>query len=165
MAHESFEDPEVAKILNRHFVSIKVDREERPDVDEIYMTSVQVLTGQGGWPMSVFLTPEGKPFFGGTYFRKADFSRLLKRVAEVWKETPEKIANESKMLTEAVKKNMVVESSQESSGFSNKPLYGFYQYYKDQVDLQYGGVGHAPKFPQTHEFEGSYEGSPAPCCI
>src|SRR5437899_5727949 len=90
MEHESFEDPEIARILNEHFVSIKVDREERPDLDQIYMTAVQLLTGQGGWPMSVFLTPDLKPFFGGTYFPPDDrhgrpsFKRLLLAVAEAW---------------------------------------------------------------------------------
>src|SRR5438552_4495035 len=90
MEHESFEDPEVAEILNNNFVSIKVDREERPDVDQIYMTAVQLMTGQGGWPMSVWLTPGGKPFYGGTYFPPDDrygrpgFPRVLKAVAEAW---------------------------------------------------------------------------------
>src|SRR5579864_933713 len=90
MEHESFEDPEVARILNDNFVSIKVDREERPDLDQIYMTAVQMMTGQGGWPMSVFLSPDQKPFFGGTYFPPDDrygrpsFKRLLLALIEAW---------------------------------------------------------------------------------
>src|SRR5213082_2793446 len=92
MEHESFEDDEVARLLNDHFVSIKVDREERPDLDQIYMASVQLLTGQGGWPMSVFLTPDLKPFFGGTYFPPKDahgrpgFATLVQRIAQLWRE-------------------------------------------------------------------------------
>src|SRR5437660_10819499 len=85
MAHESFESEEVASILNRHFVCIKVDREERPDVDRVYMTFVQALTGGGGWPMSVWLTPELKPFYGGTYYPPADFIKLLNQIDESWK--------------------------------------------------------------------------------
>src|ERR1700730_2260103 len=90
MEHESFEDPEVAQLLNDHFVSVKVDREERPDLDQIYMTSVQLMTGQGGWPMSVFLTPDLRPFTGGTYFPPDDrygrpgFKRVLETVSEWW---------------------------------------------------------------------------------
>jgi len=88
MEHESFEDPEVARLLNEHFVSIKVDREERPDLDQIYMDAVQLLTGRGGWPLTVFLTPETKPFYGGTYFPPEDrqgmpgFPRLLTAIAD-----------------------------------------------------------------------------------
>src|SRR5438034_2228171 len=91
MEHESFEDPNVAAILNEHFVSIKVDREERPDLDQIYMTAVQMLTRQGGWPMSMFLTPSLKPFYGGTYFPPDDrygrpsFRRVLQAVIDAWK--------------------------------------------------------------------------------
>ena len=90
MEHESFENPQIADVMNRHFVSVKVDREERPDVDQIYMQAVQSLTGHGGWPMTVFLTPDGAPFYGGTYFPPDDrhglpgFPRLLAAIAEAW---------------------------------------------------------------------------------
>src|SRR5262249_59173344 len=98
MEHESFEDPEIGKLLNDHFVSIKVDREERPDLDQIYMAFVQESTGHGGWPMSVFLTPDGKPFFGGTYFppddryggRMPSFKRVLLSVADWWRNERDK---------------------------------------------------------------------------
>ena len=92
MEKESFENPDVAQLLNQYFVSIKVDREERPDLDQIYMTAVQIMTGQGGWPMSMFLTPALKPFYGGTYFPPEDrfgrpgFLRLLEGLAKVWSE-------------------------------------------------------------------------------
>ena len=84
MERESFEDEEVGALLNKHFICVKLDREERPDIDKIYMTFMQASTGGGGWPMSVFMTPEQKPFFGGTYFRKPDFMNLCKRVDELW---------------------------------------------------------------------------------
>src|SRR5919201_930276 len=84
MAHESFEHAETAALMNEHFVSIKVDREERPDVDAVYMEATAALTGQGGWPMTVFATPDGMPFVCGTYFPRVSFQNLLLRVAEVW---------------------------------------------------------------------------------
>jgi uncharacterized protein YyaL (SSP411 family) len=91
MERESFEDEDIAEIMNEHFVSVKVDREQRPDVDEIYMNAIMIMTGSGGWPLSVFLTPEGKPFYGGTYFPPRDdfgrpgFERVLLSIAEAWK--------------------------------------------------------------------------------
>src|SRR5262249_33114984 len=106
MEHESFEDPDVAAILNEHFVSIKVDREERPDVDQIYMTAVQRMTGQGGWPMSMFLTPDLKPFYGGTYFPPDDrygrpsFKRLLLQIVEVWRDRQDAVREQAEQVTE-----------------------------------------------------------------
>src|SRR5207237_1119568 len=97
MAHESFEDPATAEVMNRLFVNVKVDREERPDVDAVYMTAVQSMTGRGGWPMTVFLTPEGQPFYGGTYFPKEDrhglpgFTTLLEAVDDAWRERREEL--------------------------------------------------------------------------
>src|SRR5437899_4883112 len=97
MEHESFEDPEVAQLLNEHFVSIKVDREERPDLDQIYMTAVQLMTGQGGWPMSMFLTPDLKPFYGGTYFPpdnrygRPGFKQLLHALIDAWENRREEV--------------------------------------------------------------------------
>src|SRR5271168_2214279 len=105
MEHESFEDPEIARILNEHFVSIKVDREERPDLDQIYMTAVQMLTNQGGWPMSMFLTPDLKPFFGGTYFPPDDrygrhgFKSILLAVAETWEKRRDQLLQQADHLT------------------------------------------------------------------
>ena len=84
MERESFEDEEVGALLNKHFICVKLDREERPDIDKIYMTFMQASTGGGGWPMSVFMTPEQKPFFGDTYIRKPDFMNLCKKVDELW---------------------------------------------------------------------------------
>src|SRR3954469_16520846 len=97
MAHESFENDDIAALMNEHFVNIKVDREERPDLDQIYMNAVQAMTGHGGWPMSVFLTPDLKPFYGGTYYPPRDargmpgFPRVLMSVATAWKERRDEI--------------------------------------------------------------------------
>ena len=85
MAHESFEDPETAALMNEHLVAIKVDREERPDVDAVYMTATQAMTGQGGWPMTVFMTPEGEPFYCGTYFPRQNFRQLILGVSNAWR--------------------------------------------------------------------------------
>ncbi|HSH40197.1 MAG TPA: thioredoxin domain-containing protein, partial [Chthoniobacterales bacterium] len=108
MAHESFEDEATAEIMNREFVNIKVDREERPDVDRVYMTFVQATTGHGGWPMSVWLTPDLKPFVGGTYFPPEDryghpgFKRVLQRIANAWKQDRENIAKQGARIVEAL---------------------------------------------------------------
>ena len=91
MAHECFEDDEVAARMNELFVNVKVDREERPDVDAIYMDAVQAMTGRGGWPMTVFITPDGQPFYGGTYFPKPQFLQLLAAVDDVWRTKPDDI--------------------------------------------------------------------------
>ena len=108
MAHESFEDERVAAILNEHFVSVKVDREERPDLDQIYMSAVQALTGSGGWPMSVFLTPDGRPFYGGTYFPPTPrygmpaFVDVLLAVADAWHNRRQELLDGSRQLVVAV---------------------------------------------------------------
>src|SRR5205807_1842572 len=108
MAHESFEDPDVASVMNELFVNIKVDREERPDVDSIYMEAVQALTGHGGWPMTVFLTPDGRPFYGGTYFPKEPragmpgFVQLCHAVAEAWQERRGEVDDQAGRLTSAL---------------------------------------------------------------
>src|SRR6516162_8463175 len=111
MAHESFENEETAAIMNREFVNIKVDREERPDVDRVYMTFVQATTGGGGWPMSVWLTPDLKPFVGGTYFPPEDrygqpaFRKVLERIAAAWKQDREKIAESGSKIVEALRES------------------------------------------------------------
>src|SRR5690606_235789 len=109
MAHESFEDPAIAAQMNDGFGNVKVDREERPDVDAIYMSAVQLMTGSGGWPMTVFLTPDGEPFYGGTYFPPADrpgmpgFPRVLAAVQEAWRERREQLLHSAAELTAQLK--------------------------------------------------------------
>jgi uncharacterized protein YyaL (SSP411 family) len=111
MEHESFENERIAAILNEHFVSIKVDREERPDIDQIYMQAVQMLTGSGGWPMSVFLRPDGQPFFGGTYwppetkFGRPGFGQVLTTVADAWKNKREQLEQQSEQITQHLRES------------------------------------------------------------
>ena len=102
MAHESFEDAAVAQLVNDGFVAVKVDREERPDVDAVYMTATQAMTGQGGWPMTVFATPDGEPFYCGTYFPKQQFTRLLDAVATAWRDERDGILKQGAAVVQAI---------------------------------------------------------------
>ncbi|GAA6734413.1 thioredoxin domain-containing protein [Thermus oshimai] len=150
MHRESFKDPEVAGLLNRHFVAVKVDREERPDVDAAYMRALISLTGSGGWPMSLFLTPEGKPFFGGTYFPKEDgrglpgFKRVLLAVAEAWREKRQEVLEEAEGLSRALWRSLAPPPGPVPGGLEAEAL-GFLE---RAFDPEWGGFGGAPKFPQ-----------------
>ena len=157
MAHESFEDPKVAEIMNRFFINIKVDREERPDLDSIYMQAVVAMTGQGGWPMSVFLTPEMKPFFGGTYFppqrryNLPSFQEVLLTVARLWKEDRQNLEKSADRVTKALlqsqnRGNLVHAVDRK---ILDKAVLQLAQAY----DWNYGGWGKPPKFPQPMVIE------------
>src|SRR5947209_16821702 len=153
MEHESFEDPEVGRLLNDHFVPIKVDREERPDLDQIYMTAVQLMTGHGGWPMSVFLTPDLKPFYGGTYFPPDDryagqlpsFKRLLGAIIEAWESRRDEVREQARQLTGHIQQAVRLEPADRQLGpdvlrrAADELRHGF--------DSVHGGFGKAPKFP------------------
>src|SRR6476620_11254518 len=152
MAHESFEDAATAEIMNREFVNIKVDREERPDVDRVYMTFVQATTGGGGWPMSVWLTPQLAPFVGGTYFPPEDrfghpaFKRALQRIAEAWKNDRAKISNQGANIVDALRE---AAKDQTSAGKIDAViLESAYQQFARTFDAHEGGFGGAPKFPR-----------------
>jgi hypothetical protein len=154
MEHESFENPEVAAILNEHFVSIKVDREERPDLDQIYMTAVQLLNqGQGGWPMSVFLTPDLQPFFAGTYFPPEDrygrigFKRLLRKLAETWETRQADVIAHSGEITAHLKRASAVEPT--PGELDERLLRNAVNYLGRAFDRTYGGFGREPKFPHA----------------
>ena len=153
MERESFEDEEVASILNENFISIKVDREERPDLDTIYMTFCQAMTGQGGWPLTVLLTPDKKPFYAGTYFPKEDrgnligLMSLLKKVSGLWRDRREDILNSSEKIVKAIKDYA---EHKEQQGIESYVLGEAYDYFKGNFDENYGGFGYAPKFPTPH---------------
>ncbi|OZG74472.1 thioredoxin domain-containing protein [Hahella sp. CCB-MM4] len=146
MEEQSFDDLEVAELLNRSFIPIKVDREQRPDLDEIYMTAVQIMTGQGGWPMSTFLTPEGHPFFGGTYFSKEQFIRLLGQISQLWNTENANLVEQGKRLAEAIDRYLTPPSSEASVG--HDVIEAVRGQLLQTADKHHGGFGQAPKFPQ-----------------
>ncbi len=152
MERESFENEQIAAILNRYFVSIKVDREERPDVDRIYMTYVQATSGGGGWPMSVWLTPDLKPFVGGTYFPpenrygRAGFPTLLERIAEAWRSDRSRILESSSQVVEQLKQQSEVRSS--TTRLDAGALETGFYVFRRTFDAKLGGFGEAPKFPR-----------------
>jgi uncharacterized protein len=153
MAHESFEDENTAAIMNREFVNIKVDREERPDVDRVYMTFVQATTGGGGWPMSVWLTPDLKPFVGGTYFPPEDrhgqpgFKKVLERIASAWKQDHEKVAGQGAKIVEALREAQAAEPGT-AAKIDINILDSAYEQFSRSFDPREGGFGSAPKFPR-----------------
>ena len=157
MAEESFEDPQVAEILNEHFVPIKVDREERPDVDSVYQTICGAVTGQGGWPLSAWLTPEGKPFYVGTYFPREPkhgrpgFTDLLGNITDSWTESREEIEERADQWAEAISSEL--EATPESDGETEPPGTGLLADAAGTIlrsaDREHGGFGSGQKFPQT----------------
>ena len=156
MERESFENEETAALLNRYFVCIKVDREERPDVDRIYMSFVQATTGGGGWPMSVFLTPDRKPFYGGTYFPpeqrygQPGFPMVLERIAEAWRMDHDRIVESGREVIEQLEKQAAVSPASPGSVLrldKNALDSGFYAF-RRSFDSRYAGFGDAPKFPR-----------------
>jgi len=149
MAKESFENPDIAKYLNQHFVCIKVDREERPDLDEIYMQAALLLTAQGGWPLSVFLTPDLKPFFAGTYFSPETFANLLRELNKAYQQKPAEVAETADELARAIQKRSKI-SLREKKPQADLVKSG-YQRLTVHFDEQHGGFGAAPKFPEPLE--------------
>jgi len=153
MAHESFEDPKIADLMNEHFVNIKVDREERPDLDNIYMKAVVAMTGQGGWPMSVFLTPDGEPFYGGTYFppqrrgNMPSFQQVLTSIARAWNEDRKQLLESSAKITQHLRSSQGGDG--EDGEIDGEYLENIVQRLYAGYDWINGGWGQAPKFPQA----------------
>ncbi|HEU5112593.1 MAG TPA: thioredoxin domain-containing protein, partial [Acidimicrobiia bacterium] len=151
MAHESFEDEETAAEMNRLYVNVKVDREERPDVDSIYMEAVQTMTGQGGWPMTVWLAPDGRPFYAGTYFPDTDrhgmpsFRTVMRAVSDAWENRREEVLGQSSRLTEAISRQ--IPRAEDDPG--EEILARGYESLAASFDPVNGGFGSAPKFPQA----------------
>lgn len=157
MEHESFEDPSIAAIMNEHFINIKVDREERPDLDSIYMQATTAMTGSGGWPMSVFLTPDLRPFYTGTYFpptpryNMPSFKDVLLSLAKVWREQPDEVDRVSNEVVSHIQPQSLPTTDQ--FGLSKKTLETATQVLLENYDWGYGGWGSAPKFPQPMTIE------------
>ena len=157
MEHESFEDPSTATIMNEHFINIKVDREERPDIDNIYMQAVVAMTRQGGWPMSVFLTPDGKPFYGGTYFppvrryNMPAFQEILLTIARLWQDDRGQLLESSENISQHLQQPISFEKAQ--STLDNQKLEDVTTTLAQAYDWKHGGWGQAPKFPQPMTIE------------
>ena len=152
MEHESFEDAEVAKVMNAHFVSIKVDREERPDIDAVYMKAVQIMTNQGGWPMNVVCLPDGRPIWGGTYFRKNEWINSLKQLQDLYLENPAKIIDYAEKLQTGLQSISVIQNQNSESEFSQKQLIPLVEKWKKSFDLEFGGMARAPKFMMPNNY-------------
>lgn len=154
MEHESFEDSTVATVMNKNFISIKVDREERPDVDQTYINAVQLMTGSAGWPLNVVTLPDGRPVWGGTYFRKKDWINALEQIQEVYKEEPEKLIAYANRLEEGIKSLDLIHLNTEDINFSDYPTAEIIDNISQNFDNNNGGFRGAPKFmmPNNYEF-------------
>ncbi|NNT71384.1 thioredoxin domain-containing protein [Flavobacterium sp. IMCC34852] len=154
MEHESFEDEDVAKVMNAHFINIKIDREERPDIDAVYMKAVQVMTGRGGWPMNVVALPDGRPIWGGTYFRKNDWINSLEKLQEIYTQNPETIYDYAQQLHEGLQSISVIPKTESPSDFNFDILKTLLQKWQKSFDWDFGGMARAPKFmmPTNYEF-------------
>jgi hypothetical protein len=156
MEKESFENEEVAAILNKYFVAIKVDREERPDVDSIYMTVCQALTGSGGWPLTIFMTPDKNPFYAGTYFPvESKYGRpgimdVLNSIAQQWDEKREHIVASSEKIVGHIKNNHTRDNGDALEELGEQEIHNAYNSFKNSFDSKYGGFGSFPKFPSPH---------------
>ena len=151
MAHECFEDPEVAAKMNELFVNVKVDREERPDVDAVYMDAVQAMTGRGGWPMTVFMTADGEPFYGGTYFPKDSFLKLMDAIDDVHRNRPDDVRQNVTALVTAIDTTARIDPASDLPGVDQ--LNAAIQNLARGFDPEWGGFGKAPKFPSTFHVE------------
>lgn len=151
MAHESFEDPATAEVMNSLFVNVKVDREERPDVDAVYMEAVQALTGRGGWPMTVFLTPTGEPFYGGTYYPRQTFVQLMNAVDYAWRNRRDELQQNVDALVEAIGRTAHIEPALnfDTNQLLSQAIAGL----GNSFDSVWGGFGGAPKFPSTFNLD------------
>lgn len=153
MEHESFEDSTVAAVMNGHFISIKVDREERPDVDQIYMNAVQLMTGSGGWPLNVVALPDGRPVWGGTFFRKDDWIKILKQISEIYQTQPEKLEEYASRLEEGMKQMDLIKVNKESQNFDLDSIDAGVKSWSAKFDHEYGGKNGAPKFMMPTNFQ------------
>jgi uncharacterized protein YyaL (SSP411 family) len=151
MEHESFEDEEVATVMNKFFVSIKVDREERPDIDALYMEAVQMLSGQGGWPLNCIALPDQRPIYGGTYFPKEQWREVLLQLADLWRNDPDKCVHYAAQLTDGMKKsaNALLPDTKASDAINFGEIYTDWS---AKFDLRDGGMQRAPKFPMPDNY-------------
>jgi len=152
MEHESFEDEEVAEMMNTHFVPVKIDREERPDIDDIYMTACNIISGRGGWPLNAIALPDTRPVFAGTYYPKDQWIKILQQVIDVKESNPEKLQEAATNITEGIKDSELIESS-EDAVYDRKTLDGMLKDFLSRVDYKQGGNDRTPRFMMPNNFE------------
>ena len=154
MEHESFEDNDVAQTMNNNFISIKIDREERPDIDAVYMKAVQIMTNSGGWPLNVVALPDGRPVWGGTYFRKNEWINTLEQLQELYSSNPEKIIDYAQKLHQGIQSISVVENRNDDTLLDQNLFSPLIEKWKKSFDLEFGGMARAPKFmmPNNYKF-------------
>ncbi len=152
MEHESFEDDEAAQTMNAHFVNIKVDREERPDIDAVYMKAIQIMTGRGGWPLNVVALPDGRPVWGGTYFRKAEWINSLEQLQELYQSQPEKLEEYAQKLHAGLQQLSVVPSPSTQDEIPPEVMVPLIENWKKSFDWDYGGMARAPKFMMPNNY-------------
>ncbi|MNU62223.1 hypothetical protein D3C71_514460 [compost metagenome] len=153
MEHECFEDEEVAALMNKHFVCIKVDREERPDVDQVYMTAVQLMTQRGGWPLNCFTIPNGKPIYGGTYFPKEQWMHVLRSLEHTYRTEPEKVLEYAEELSDGVQQSDLIATAEPVKPFPEEKLWELVRRWQQRMDMVEGGPTSAPKFPLPSNLE------------
>ncbi len=153
MEEESFENDSIAKIMNDNFINIKVDREERPDVDKVYMGAVQLMTGKGGWPLNCITLPDGRPVFGGTYFTKDQWSKILKDVSKLYKENPQKVEEFAQRVTEGIQTSELITLNKEEAVFKNEEIIAAINQSKGKLDTINGSFIGAPKFPMPNSID------------
>ena len=153
MEEESFENDSIARIMNDNFINIKVDREERPDVDKVYMDAVQLMTGKGGWPLNCITLPDGRPVFGGTYFTKEQWSKILKDVSKLYKENPQKVEEYAQRVTEGIQTSELITLNKEEAVFKNEEIIAGINLSREQLDTINGGFKGAPKFPMPNTLD------------
>ena len=153
MEKESFEDSTVAVTMNKHFVAVKVDREERPDVDQIYINAVQLMTGSAGWPLNVITLPDGRPVWGGTYFKKDAWINSLEKIEKIYQENPQKLIDYATQLEEGIKSMDLISVNTDELNFTNFPTDSIIQKWSDSFDYKYGGPNRSPKFMMPNNLE------------
>lgn len=154
MEHESFEDAAVAQIMNAHFIAIKVDREERPDVDAVYMKAVQIMTGSGGWPLNLVTLPDGRPVWGGTYFKKEEWIQTLEQLQEFYQSQPEKMIDYAEKLHQGIQETGLIQNEEPETEVNQNILKLLVEKWEKSFDLEFGGMAIAPKFmmPNNYQF-------------
>jgi uncharacterized protein len=154
MEHESFESEAVAQVMNNHFVNIKIDREERPDIDAVYMKAVQIMTGRGGWPLNIVALPDGRPVWGGTYFRKEEWTETLGQLQEMYRQAPEKMVGYAEKLHEGIQSISLVQNQNPDAKIDQNQIGALVEKWKAYFDWDFGGMASAPKFmmPNNYHF-------------